>query len=365
MPVALPALLALIAAPPAGLVDAHTHISPQSTERALEIFDEVGIDWALNLSGLWPGGPLEANLEAARETGRLLVSTNLPWGLAQRRRDFPQIAARLLKTAAFMGARCLKIEKALGLQVLHPDGHRLAVDDPWLDPVWQTAGAIGLPVVIHTADPEAFWLPIDENNERLAELSAHPGWSYYGRDVPPFESLLAELMRVVARHPETIFVAVHFGNRAEDPAWVGEQLDRYPNLFVDIAARIPEVGRHRAEAVRALFIKHQDRILFGTDLGVSGPEFLMLGSFGEEPNQRSEVAPFFAAHRRWLQTRDTLPSPTPIQGDWSIHGLGLPQPVLQKIYVKNAVRIYGPPPAKAKGWRLRPPYFRLSSGPEQ
>lgn len=354
----LPLLLSLNASPPLRVVDSHTHISPSATGRAHEIFDEVGIDWALNLSGLWPGGPLESNLAAAKESGRLLVSTNLPWRLAQRRKDFPQIAARLIRTAAFMGARCLKIEKALGLQVQHPDGHRLAVDDPWLDPIWRAAGQIGLPVVIHTADPEAFWLPTDANNERFAELSAHPAWSYFGQPVPTFEALLEELMNVVARHPETIFVAVHFGNRAEDPQWVSAQLDLHPNLFVDIAARIPEVGRHKAKVVREVFIKHQDRILFGTDLGVSGADFLMLGSFGEEPNQPHEVGPFFAAHRRWLQTSDEFPSPTPIQGEWPIHGLSLPDDVLQKIYVRNAVRLFGPPPSKATGWRLRPPYFR-------
>lgn len=361
---ALPLLFTLAAAPPPPRwVDAHTHISARSTDRALEIFDEVGIDWALNLSGMWPGGPLEANLAAARESGRMLVSTNLPWGLAERRLDFPQIASRLIQTAAFMGARCLKIEKALGLHVHHPDGRRLAVDDPWLDPVWETAGRIGLPVVIHTADPEAFWLPSDENNERIAELTAHPGWSYYGRDVPSFEGLLAELMNVVARHPDTIFVAVHFGNRAEDPAWVSAQLDKYPNLFVDLAARIPEVGRHPAAQVREIFIRHADRILFGTDLGVSGASFLMLGSFGEEPNRRDEVGPFFEAHRLWMETDRVLPSPTPIQGEWDIHGLNLPARVLEKVYVDNAVRIFGPPPAKAKGWRFRPPYFRLPSPP--
>lgn len=350
----------LAAAPPRRLVDAHTHLSPRAADRALEIFDEVGIDWALNLSGLWPGGPLEKNLEVARDSGRWLVATNLPWRFAQRSLQFPQACARLIETAAFLGARALKIEKALGLAVRHPDGRLLAVDDPWLDPIWAAAGRVGLPVVIHTADPEAFWLPVDEDNERYAELKAHPGWSNYGRDVPSFEDLLAQLMRVVARHPDTIFVSVHFGNRAEDPAWVGEQLDRYPNLYVDIAARIPEIGRHDAEQVRQVFLRHQDRILFGTDLGVFGDEALMLGSYGDEPNRREEAGPFFAAHRRWLETRDDMPSPTPIQGDWTIHGLGLPEAVLEKVYSKNAVRLFGPPPARATGWRLRPPYFRYS-----
>ena len=329
--------------------------------RAEAIFDEVGIDWALNLSGGWPGGPLEQNLAAARASGRVLVSTNLPWAAAQRYPEFPAGAAKLVRAAAALGARCLKIEKALGLQVRRPDGTRLAVDDPWLDPIWRTAGEIGMPVMIHTADPEAFWRPADAKNERLAELTAHPGWSYVGRDVPPFEALLEELIHVVERHPDTIFVAVHFGNRAEDPFWVSEQLDRLPNLYVDLAARVPELGRHDPERLRQVFLRHQDRIVFGTDLGVSGEDFLMLGSFGEEPNRREEVGPFFTAYQRWLEARDEQPSPTPIQGDWSIHGLGLPPDVLEKIYVQNAVRLFGPPPRLATTWRMRPPYFRIEA----
>ncbi|MCA9554002.1 MAG: amidohydrolase family protein [Myxococcales bacterium] len=346
------------AAPPPRWVDAHTHLSSRSMERAHRVMDQVGIDWAVNLSGGWPGGPLEESMDAAKASGRELVCTNLPWAAARRFPRFPEGAAKLIREAAGLGARCLKIEKALGLVVKKPDGTRVAVDDPWLDPIWETAGAIGMPVLIHTADPEAFWRPVDEHNERRAELTAHPAWSYVGREVPPFADLLDELMRVVARHPDTIFVAVHFGNRAEDPFWVAEQLERYPNLYVDVAARVPELGRHDPEKLRQVFLRFQDRILFGTDLGVSGEDFLMLGSFGEEPNRPEELVPFFDAHHRWFETRDTMPSPTPIQGEWQIYGIGLPDEVLEKIYVRNAVRLFGPPPAKATTWRMRPPYFR-------
>lgn len=331
------------------VVDTHVHVSPTELDRLHGILDEAGVDWVLNLSGRWPGGLLERQLAAAEKSGRILVAMNLPWAAVRLRPDdFPEIASALIRKGAQLGARALKIEKALGLSVPKPRGDGLlAVDDPWLDPIWETAGEVGLPVVIHTGDPKAFWLPPDQNNERIEELRAHPKWSNYGQPVPSFEALLTQLMNVVERHPNTTFVSVHFGNNAEDPAWVGRMLDAHPNLYVDIAARIPEIGRHDPKMVRAVFEKHSDRILFGTDLGVSPGGFLMLGSFGEEPNRRDEVGPFFRAHWRWLETTASFPSPTPIQGRWDIHGLGLTPETLERVYWLNAVHLFGPPPRKA------------------
>lgn len=330
------------------VVDTHLHISPTEVGTAIEIMDEVGIAWGLNLSGHWPGGPLEEQLELAARAGRIAVACNLPWVLARRSDRFPEISAQILTEAKQLGARALKVEKALGLAARKPDGTLLTVDDPWLDPIWTRAAELGLPVVIHTGDPKAFWLPVDPQNERFEELSAHPGWSNYGDpEVPSFDQLLAQLIHVVERHPKTTFVSVHFGNNAEDPTWVGQMLDRYPNLNVDLAARLPEIGRHEAKRVREIFMRHADRILFGTDTGVSPRGALMLGSHGTSPNRREEVKPYFLAHWRWLETSDSpIPSPTPIQGRWPIHGIELPPGVLAKIYRENATRLFGPAPVR-------------------
>ncbi|MEL7370442.1 MAG: amidohydrolase family protein [Myxococcota bacterium] len=346
-------------APPRRVIDTHVHIGPNDVGKLHEILDEVGVDWALNLSGTWPGAALEAQLAAAERSGRILVACNLPWRAATRP-NFPDIAVRLLQQAKALGAVALKVEKALGLGAIGPEGKRLAVDAPWLDPIWREAGTLGLPVIIHTGDPKAFWLPIDDANERKAELLAHPGWSYYGRPVPSFEALLGELMNVVARHPQTTFVSVHFGNNAEDPFWVARQLEKFDNLYVDIAARIPELGRHAPERLRQVFINHRRRILFGTDLGLGPRGFLMLGSFGDTPSQRADVGPFFAAHWRWLETDvRNMPNPTPIQGEWTLDGLQLPKDVLEDIYSGNAVRLFGRP--NGAGWAPRgaPPFFRI------
>lgn len=330
------------------VVDMHMHISPTEVDRLHGIMDEVGIAWGVNLSGMWPGGGLEQQLDAAKRSGRMVVACNLPWHAVHRVPNFPEIAVELLRESKKLGARALKVEKGLGLRARKADGTLLAVDDPLLDPIWDEAGALGLPVVIHTGDPKAFWLPIDEKNERLEELTAHPRWSYYGQDVPSFDALLAQLMHAIEKHPKTTFVSVHFGNNSEDPFWVGRMLEAHPNMYVDLAARVPELGRHDAEKLREVFVKYADRIVFGTDLGVNEDGFLMLGSFGTEPNTRSEVGPFFHAYFRWLETRDDQPSPTPIQGRWTIHGIGLPNEVLEKIYVKNAEKLFGPPPTTAK-----------------
>ena len=293
---------------------------------------------------------LEQQLNSAKESGRLLVACNLPWFAAARTIKFPGLAAQLLQESHALGARALKISKGLGLGVVKPDGSLLAVDDPWLDPIWTMAAKLKMPVVIHTGDPKAFWEPVDKNNERFEELSAHPNWSNHGiKGLPSFQDLLDQLSRLIAKHPKTNFVSVHFGNNAEDPDWVSDQLTLYPNLYIDVSARLPEFGRHPPEKIRKFFITHADRILFGSDLGVSPGEFLMLGSFGEEPSKRAHAKPFFDTHWRYFETSDKkIPSPTPIQGRWTLDGIGLPKDVLAKLYRENAFKVFGPWPSIKK-----------------
>jgi len=251
--------------------------------------------------------------------------------------------ARALKQARELGARGIKISKALGLVLVSFEGRLIRVDDPELDPVFETAGALGMPVSIHTGDPKAFWLPVDRRNERFEELSVHPSWSYYGTGVPSWEELFAQFERRVARHPRTTFIGVHFGNAPEEPERVAAMLDRYPNYYIDTAARIPEIGRKDPATMRRFFVKYQDRILFGTDLGI-GPENteLMLGSSGATPPGPDDVQRFYDATFRYFETDDReFDHPTPIQGNWKIHGIKLPQEVLEKIYHKNAERLFG------------------------
>lgn len=270
--------------------------------------------------------------------GKILNCYNPDWYRVDEP-DFGEVEAWRLRDAVGQGFRCLKIAKALGLFVRHLSGILLDVDDPSMDPLCTEAGRLDIPVYVHVADPKAFFLPPDSSNERYKELSVHPHWSFHGKDFPSFDALLDAFERVVARHPETVFIGVHLGNDAEDPDRVARMLDTHPNYFVDIAARVPEFGRHPAEKMRAFFTRYQDRILFGTDLGVS-PRHLMLGSTGDDNPTPDDAHRFYLAHFRYFETNDAqIAHPTPIQGDWKVDAIGLAPGVLEKLYRKNAMRL--------------------------
>jgi predicted TIM-barrel fold metal-dependent hydrolase len=325
-------------------IDVHTHFGPDAADRVVEIMDKQGIDAVVNLSGSFPGRGLEQQLAAAaRHPGRIYVFCNLDWRQARGGPGYGRRMAEDLRTAKKLGAVGLKIPKALGLGYVDASGEVISVDDPALDPIFVTAGELGMPVAIHSGDPVAFWKPPTPDNERYAELSVHPEWSFYGPGIPSWEELFAQLERRIARHPGTTFISVHFGNAAEYPERVAALLAKYPNLMVDTAARVPEMGRYDAAKMRELLVKHQDRVLFGTDLGVGpDPEDLMLGSTGKDPPTPADVERFFSSTWRYFETADRkFPHPTPIQGDWTIDGVSLPREALRKIYGGNTARLLG------------------------
>ena len=326
-------------------VDVHLHIDLRSADEALAILREHHIVIGLNASGgeVTRGLPKSRDL-ALSSKGALQPLCNIAlFGFDDPR--YPAYIADSLRGCVALGGKGVKIHKLLGLGLTDASGALTAVDDPRLDVLFDGAAKLGLPVLIHSGDPKAFFEPPTPSNERYEELRVHPGWSFYGtgpdgKPWPSWNELLDQHERRVARHPETIFLGAHFGNAAEDLERVGRMLKRYPNYMIDTAARVPEIGRHDAARVRAFFIEHQDRILFGSDLGV-GPEGLTLGSGGEKPGTREESRDFFARQFLFFETAGRhMPSPTPIQGNWTIDGLGLPQSVLKKVYSQNAARIF-------------------------
>jgi predicted TIM-barrel fold metal-dependent hydrolase len=339
-------------------IDVHMHISPMGLERLVALMDRWGIDGAVNLSGMYPGPPrhmLEMQLEAARRTGgRVAVFANVDFRLVMQRADYGKAMAEQLAEAKRLGAVGFKIPKGLGLGYRAHDGrHLLPVDDPGLDPLFDKAGELGMPIAIHVGDPKAFWKPPNKNNERWDELQAHPEWSFYGTDEsgnpwPSWQALHEAFDRRIGRHPKTTFIGVHFGNDPEDPDEVARMLDRHPNLYIDTAARVPEMGRHDADKMRRFFTKYQDRILFGTDTGVGeSQDEMMYGSTGANPPTEADERRFFQSTWRYFETRDRqFESPTPIQGRWKIDGIGLPEGVLRKVYFENAARVikWKPPP---------------------
>jgi predicted TIM-barrel fold metal-dependent hydrolase len=306
--------------------------------------DQTGIDYAVNLTPGYSGGGFEAAMIMSHMTGdRICNMVNIDWADVFDPALFAVVNELNLRRAKSLGAVGLKISKSLGLGIPLEDGKLLPVDDPRLDPIWKLAGELKLPVFIHTADPVAFFEPPTPSNERYGELQVHPDWSFSDPAYPRFIDLLKQLENIVARHPHTVFVGVHFGNYAENPEYVGRMLDRYPNYMIDTAARVPEFGRHDAAGMRDFFIRHQDRIIFGTDIGVSNTS-LMLGSGDGAPKDEGDAKNFFDAHWRYFETSlKGIETPTPIQGDWRIDAISLPREVLEKLYSRNAARILGLP----------------------
>lgn len=333
------------ARPPGRLIDAHTHLAGVGVWPEVEsIMDEAGVDYMLNLSGGSPRrGQTLAMMLAEQSGGRVLNLMTVDWEGVDEIAFGEVLAAELELLVTRYGYVGLKISKALGLYVRDGLGELIAVDDPRLFPLWRKAGELGVPVFIHTGDPRAFWDPVTPDNERYAELSAHPSWSFAGPEFPPRDTLLAQRDHLLELFPETTFVGVHFANNPEDLEYVDRTLRRFPNFYVDIAARVPEIGRHDPERVREVFVRHRERILFATDIAIvrrrSGMDYT-LGSSGPVPDTREQVGPFYEAHHRFFETADRgIAHPTPIQGDWTIDAIDLPSDVLDDVYYLNAYRL--------------------------
>lgn len=227
-------------------------------------------------------------------------------------------AARQLEEDVKNGANGLKIFKNLGFSVTDINGKRVAVDDARLDPIWKKAGELKIPVLIHTADPKSFWDPLDANNERWLELVTHPGRKRDATHPVPWDTLIAEQHRLFRKHRNTTFIAAHFGWYPNDLKKLGSLLDEMPNVVVEFGAVIAELGR-QPHTAKQFFTQYQDRILFGKDSWV--PE---------------EYATYF----RVLETEDEyFPYHKKYHAFWAMYGMGLPDPILKKIYYKNALRI--------------------------
>ena len=302
------------------VVDAHNHLRhvPGSPSALIDLMDELNIHCIVDLDGGW-GDPLREHLARFKHLypDRFCVFARVNWGEADAP-DFGARWAKVLADAVGAGAQGLKVSKRLGLGYRDRAGVLIRVDDPRLDPVWAAAGEHKIPVLIHTADPVAFFWPLDEQNERWEELQAHPNWHFYGGDYPSFMELIESQLRVVERHPETTFISAHVLSYSEHLRYVAQQLDRYPNLYVDFGARIGELGRQPYTSSWFLS-EYADRVLFGTD---ARPD-----------------AEIYRIYFRCLETADEYFQYGSNQGRYSIYGLYLPDDVLRKVYYENACRL--------------------------
>ncbi|MBX3083293.1 MAG: amidohydrolase family protein [Anaerolineae bacterium] len=315
------------------VIDAHNHLGTpfgggfdqRPVREALDIMDAADVRLYVDLDGGWGEDILNQHLDhfKAAAPERFQVFGGVDWAKWPEHGDkFGEYAAQRLRIQKQRGAEGLKIWKPFGLHVKDQHGQLVKIDDRRLDPLWETAGELGLPVLIHVADPVAFFDKLDYTNERWEELHNHPDWQFPSPPFPSFMNIMDGLANLVTNHPKTTFIGAHVGCYGENLGWVADLLDRCPNFYIDPSARLGELGRQPYTA-RRFFIKYADRILFGTD---SSPDL-----------------DAYRLYYRFFETDDEYfnynLSEVPGQGRWYVYGLFLPDDVLEKLYYKNAERI--------------------------
>ncbi len=317
------------------VVDMHNHTQWASDEwqvrdvgALVAEMDKAGVAAYVDLDG-GVGERVRRHMERLRGPypDRFAVFAQFDWPRCLERPGFGERMARDLRDAAAAGAEGLKVWKDLGLRLRDPEGRRLATSDPRLAPIWHTAAELGLPVLIHTADPVAFFTPLDRHNERYEELSAHPDWHFYGPGMPSFEQLQEEFETLLEANPATTFIGAHVASHSEDLARVAARLDRHPNLHVDIAARHAELGRQPRTARRFL-TRYAGRAVFGLDVfPATAEDYRVVYRTLESEDEHFPYRP-----------EDAEPSPG-AQGRWRVYGLGLGGRALRMLYSGTALRI--------------------------
>jgi predicted TIM-barrel fold metal-dependent hydrolase len=306
------------------VIDYHNHLDSTEPAGVLRVMDACGVEKIVNIT-MKTGDAALRMMEKFRcaDASRFATIGWMDWtGVGQA--DFVRRSCETLERLVERGAVGIKFWKDLGLSVRDASGELVRIDDERLAPIFDKAAELGIPVMFHTADPDAFFLPVDAHNERYEELAAHPDWSFCGARYSKSE-LLDQRDRVIARHPGTTFVAAHVAESGENLARAAQLLDRCPNAFLDISARAAELGRQPYSA-RAFFLRYADRIVFGTDLL-------------PEPSM-------YRLYFRFLETADEYfeyPSHASRQGRWNICGLYLPDDVLRRVYRENALRLLSNP----------------------
>jgi uncharacterized protein len=305
-------------------IDVHAHqfrapeMSAEDAAKLVADMDGLNMAVMVNLSGR-SGEHLVKGLAnlAGRHPGRFVFFANVDFDKIDEP-GFGENAARQLEADVKNGARGLKIYKNLGMFLTDASGQRVPTDDPRLDPIWAKCAELGIPVLIHTGEPMAFWFPWDHLNERWLELKQFPNRRRTDPRFASFEETMREQHNLFRKHPKTTFINAHLGWLGHDLARLGRLMDELPNMYTEIGAVLAELGR-QPRAARELFLKHQDRILFGKD------------SWAPEE---------YHVYFRVLETEDEyFDYYRKRHAFWKMYGLGLPDEVLKKVYYQNALRI--------------------------
>lgn len=325
----------MIKKPKYPVIDIHAHMGTlvlgqnysalYDTSEYVQKLKELGVSHIVNLDGAF--GQDLVRMKQKTKGFDDFISTFVWIDVSKMEdKDFDAWVIKHLHQAKQLGVKGIKMWKDISLAMKDTSGKYIAIDDERLDVVYETAGEFDLPILMHIADPVAFFKPVDENNERFEELIANPSWSFCDPKYYTFDQLLKMQDHILKKFPNTKFILAHFGSYAENLAYVASRLDTYPNMYVDIAARVAELGRVPYSA-RKFFIKYADRILFGTD---------------DTPLCLDEYLIYY----RFLETADEYfpyckEGQIPRQGRWNIYGIHLPDEVLKKIYYQNAEQLLG------------------------
>ncbi|MGW9686253.1 amidohydrolase family protein [Flagellimonas sp. 2504JD1-5] len=302
-------------------IDVHSHqfrMATQDLSQLIKDMDQLNMGVMVNLSG-GTGEGLRAMLKNVNDNypNRFVVFANVDFSSVGNS-NWGEMAAAQLELDVKSGAKGLKIYKSLGLRNKDINGKRIAIDDPRLDPVWDKCGELGIPVLIHAADPKSFWDPMNKDNERWLELKTRPRRKRSASNPAPWQQIIDEQHRMFKKHSKTKFINAHMGWYANNLDRLEELMEEIPNMSVGIGAIIAELGRQPRRA-REFFIKYQDRILFGKD--------------SWKPEE-------FPTYFRVLETADEyFPYYKKYHAFWAMYGLDLPDEVLEKVYYKNAMNL--------------------------
>ncbi len=311
-------------------IDVHSHLwdmSVMNLDKLVSEMNEINMGYIINLSGSGFGPQAAKDLyfnnsiKNIRENhpNRIGLFLNVDFESIDDD-NYAETQVKIIRDGVKKGAIGLKVYKSLGLRNKDSKGNRIRVDDERIGPIWDVCGELGIPVLIHSADPFQFWLPKDDQNERWFELKEKPG-RYYGDSdfIPPFEDIINEQHTIFKRHKNTTFINAHLGWMGNDLKKLGQHLDEFPNVMTEFGAVIAELGR-QPKTAKKFFIDYQDRILFGKD-SYNKEEFYTYFRVLESDDEYFD----------YFRKRHAF---------WKMYGLNLPDEVLKKIYYENALRIF-------------------------
>ena len=298
-------------------------VNRANIHEAVEMFKKHGIKKMVNLDGFWDGFAnltLETVFDSLKAYDDFFITFVSVDTERAKKSGFEQYVRKHLKKSKELGAKGIKLFKTVSLMVYNDKnemvpGRNISIDDSRLKVIWETAAELDLPVLAHIGDPIGFFKPVDGRNEQYEQLIEHPEWSYASPGLYTFEECLAMQENLLRDNPKTTFIIPHFGSYPENLSYVGKCLDSYPNMYIDTAERIGELGRQPYSA-RKFFIKYQDRILFGSD------------AFPEKMELR------YTNYFRFFETWDEH-----FGGRWKLYGISLDDEILEKIYYKNAEKL--------------------------